>query len=62
VRHGQAGVHAAHALVLVNHGQASGHDIVSLARQIQASVMGRFGVMLEPEPLIVGEGQSLTPQ
>jgi len=53
-RHGQAGVHAAHALVLVNHGQASGADVLALARQIQASVLSRFGVMLEPEPLIVG--------
>lgn len=53
-RQGQAGVHAAHALVLVNHGQASGAEVLALARQIQASVMSRFGVMLEPEPLIVG--------
>jgi len=53
-RHGQAGVHAAHALVLINHGQARGSEVVALARQIQASVMTRFGVMLEPEPKIVG--------
>jgi len=53
-RAGDAGVHAAHALVLVNHGQASGRDLLALAEQICDSVQARFGVRLEPEPLIVG--------
>ena len=52
-RQGDAGVHDAHALVLVNYGQASGQDIVALAGQIIASVQATFGVLLEPEPLIV---------
>jgi UDP-N-acetylmuramate dehydrogenase len=52
-RIGDAGVHAQHALVLVNHGQASGAEILSLARAIQSSVSERFGVGLEPEPVIV---------
>ena len=52
-RDGDAGVHHAHALVLVNHGQASGVELAALARRIQDSVRDRFGVMLEPEPMII---------
>ena len=54
-REGDAGVSDAHALVLVNHGQASGVQLLALARRIAASVGERFGVALEPEPRIVGE-------
>jgi len=53
-RDGDAGVSDAHALVLVNHGHASGLQLLDLARRIAASVRGRFGVELEPEPRIVG--------
>ena len=53
-REGDAGVAASHALVLVNHGQASGAQLLGLARRIAASVHERFGVALEPEPRIVG--------
>jgi UDP-N-acetylmuramate dehydrogenase len=51
-RIGDAGVHADHALVLVNHGTARGADILALARQIVQSVRARFGVTLEPEPTV----------
>ena len=54
-RDGDAGVSARHALVLVNHGQASGAQLLALARRIAASVHERFGVALEPEPRIIGE-------
>jgi UDP-N-acetylmuramate dehydrogenase len=53
-REGDAGVAASHALVLVNHGQASGAQLLDLARRIAASVHERFGVALEPEPRIIG--------
>lgn len=53
-REGDAGVSARHALVLVNHGQATGAQLLDLARRIAASVQSRFGVALEPEPRIVG--------
>jgi UDP-N-acetylmuramate dehydrogenase len=56
-RDGDAGVHAAHALVLVNHGQASGGALLALARRIRDSVGARFGVELEPEPIVVGPAQ-----
>ena len=50
---GAAGVHANQALVLVNHGGASGADIVALAHAIQSDVHDRFGVTLEPEPVFL---------
>ena len=53
-REGDAGVAAQHALVLVNHGQATGTQLLSLARRIAHSVQARFGVALEPEPRILG--------
>ena len=53
-RDGDAGVSAEHALVLVNHGRATGAQLLDLARRIAASVHERFGVAIEPEPRIVG--------
>ena len=53
-RDGDAGVSPQHALVLVNHGRASGAGLLALARRIASSVHERFGVDLEPEPRIVG--------
>jgi UDP-N-acetylmuramate dehydrogenase len=53
-RDGDAGVAASHALVLVNHGAATGMQLLALARRIAASVQERFGVSLEPEPRVIG--------
>ena len=53
-RDGDAGVAASHALVLVNHGAASGRQLFDLARRIAGSVHERFGIALEPEPRVVG--------
>lgn len=53
-REGDAGVAQQHALVLVNHGNATGAQLLELARRIVASVRERFGVVLEPEARIVG--------
>ncbi|MDO4905230.1 MAG: UDP-N-acetylmuramate dehydrogenase [Lautropia sp.] len=52
-REGDAGVSANHALVLVNHGHATGRQMLALARRIQHSVLERFGVQLHPEPVIL---------
>jgi len=51
---GDAGVSAEHALVLVNHGHATGLQLLALARRIAASVQARFGIDIEPEPRIIG--------
>ena len=52
-RRGAAGVHEAHALVLVNHGGASGEDIFLLAQEMSASILNRFGIALQPEVRIL---------
>ncbi len=51
-RQGDAGVHARQALVLVNHGLASGSQMWALARHVQETVRQRYGVELEAEPLV----------
>jgi len=53
LREGDAGVSSQHALVLVNHGNATGAQIWRLAERIRGSVNARFGVQLETEPVIV---------
>ena len=50
---GAAGVYPKQALVLVNNGGATGEDVQRLAAAIQADVLARYGVQLEPEPVFV---------
>ncbi|MEQ6289424.1 UDP-N-acetylmuramate dehydrogenase [Vogesella sp. GCM10023246] len=52
-RDGDAGVHARQALVLVNHGNASGSQMWALASKVRDTVRERYGVTLEPEPIVL---------
>ena len=53
-REGDAGISAQHALVLVNHGHASGAQLLSLAHRVADSVQEKFAVALQPEPRLIG--------
>lgn len=46
---GSAGVHAKQALVLVNHGEATGQDILNLAQRIIFAVEQKFDITIVPE-------------
>ncbi|TMH75250.1 MAG: UDP-N-acetylmuramate dehydrogenase [Betaproteobacteria bacterium] len=50
---GRAAVYDRQALVLVNRGGATGREILDLASEVQARVAEKFGVVLEPEAVIV---------
>ena len=48
-RTGNVGVHDRQALVLVNHGGATGGEVMSLAHHVQQCVAEKFGVEIEAE-------------
>ncbi|HEY0261245.1 MAG TPA: UDP-N-acetylmuramate dehydrogenase [Lacisediminihabitans sp.] len=50
----RAAVSSKHSLALVNTGDATAAEIAELARYIQAMVLGAYGVILQPEPVLVG--------
>lgn len=52
-RFGDAGVHDRQALVLVNHGNATGKEILSLAKKIQEEVQKTFKIKIQPEVNII---------
>ncbi len=52
-RKADAGVHRNQALVLVNYGNASGTEIINLAKKIQQKIKAQYGIIIEPEVSIL---------
>ncbi|MCR2812600.1 UDP-N-acetylmuramate dehydrogenase [Microbacterium sp. zg.Y1090] len=50
----RAGLSTKHALALTNRGSATAEEIAELARFIQQRVQSDFGLILQPEPVLVG--------
>jgi UDP-N-acetylmuramate dehydrogenase len=53
MREGDAGISNRHALVLVNHGNATGPQLWALAQKVMHGVREKFGIQLEPEPVVI---------
>jgi len=54
-RKGDAGVFDRHALILVNHGKATGMDIFNLAKAVRTSVVDEFGIRLQFEVNVISK-------
>ena len=50
---GPVGMFEKQALVLVNHGGATGRDVLALMHAVQSDVRAKFGVELMPEPVFL---------
>ena len=51
---GRVGLSRKHALAIVNRGGATAGDVVALKDEIQRRVEEEWGILLEPEPVMVG--------
>jgi UDP-N-acetylmuramate dehydrogenase len=49
-----AAISSKHTLALTNRGGATAAEIVQLAGYVQSRVQSEFGVILQPEPVLVG--------
>ncbi len=54
-RYGDAGVHDRQALVLVNHGNATGNEILDVARKVQKKVKEVFSITIDMEVNLIEE-------
>ena len=52
-RFGDAGIHKNQALVLVNYGNATGQEILNVSKDIQATVLKEFGIVIEAEVNVI---------
>jgi len=52
-RYGDAGVHKNQALVLVNYDNATGAEILALAKKIQEAVLEKFNIVIEAEVNVI---------
>ncbi|MEY4591304.1 MAG: hypothetical protein RIR18_199 [Pseudomonadota bacterium] len=50
---GPVGMYRQQALVLVNHGQGNGRDVLKTMSAVQQAVLSQFQVKLQPEPVFV---------
>jgi UDP-N-acetylmuramate dehydrogenase len=50
----RAAISSKHTLALTNRGGATASEVVQLASYVQARVQSEFGVLLQPEPILVG--------
>ena len=50
----RAAISSKHTLALTNRGDASADEVVQLARLVQQRVQAEFGIVLRPEPVLVG--------
>jgi UDP-N-acetylmuramate dehydrogenase len=53
-RKGPVGVSSRHTLALVHHGGGTTAQLLSLATEIRTRVYDRFGIVLMPEPVLLG--------
>lgn len=51
-----ASISTKHALALTNRGGAHAADLLALARTVRDGVQDAFGITLEPEPVVLGDG------
>jgi UDP-N-acetylmuramate dehydrogenase len=51
---GAARLSGKHTLALTNRGNARAEDLLALAREVRTGVQARFGILLVPEPVLVG--------
>jgi UDP-N-acetylmuramate dehydrogenase len=50
----RAAISSKHTLALTNRGGATGDEVAELARYVQQRVQSEFGVLLHPEPVLLG--------
>ena len=53
---GDAMVSDKHSGFVINRGNASAEDVIDLIKTVRSTVFEKFGVMLEPEVVMLGEG------
>jgi UDP-N-acetylmuramate dehydrogenase len=51
---GRAGISSKHSLAIINRGGATAIEVLGLANEIQERVQAKFGIYLQPEPVLVG--------
>lgn len=52
-RFGDAGIHEKQALVLVNYGNATGKEIIEVSKNIQETILNKYGISIEAEVNII---------